>query len=108
MRRLKIKTYQEFTSTSALEQCAQSQLASLYVPDEWLTGKRASREYLWNVLSTVHTDYVTQCLNHAHFTRMQSTNSIDQPMKLEVCEHIAKIISSMPYVPSKLTRENML
>ena len=41
-----------------------------YFPDKYPAGKGAPREYFFNILNTLHPDYLAQVLTHANKQRM--------------------------------------
>ena len=42
----------------------------LYMPDPTLDGRLPEREYFWNVLNTLQTEYVQRLIEHANAQRM--------------------------------------
>ena len=37
-----------------------------YFPDNYPAGKGPPREYFFNIMGSLHGEYLTKCINHAH------------------------------------------
>lgn len=85
-----------------LEQIKKSEEATLTIPENWFKPKaRVDREYLWNMLKTFHPDWAWEVTNHAHRQRFSATLGTEPDKVVQVCDEVAKILESMPYLPIK-------
>lgn len=62
---IEVAKVKELKCSVALEQIRTSKTAMLAVPSHWLKPKaRLDRKYLWNILNTVHPDWVAEVTRH--------------------------------------------
>jgi len=61
--------YDELAVKNIWPQFANDDQMKKYFPDVFPEGKGPPREYFYNVLNTVHPDFLNQMLNHANKQR---------------------------------------
>ena len=68
----------------------------LYMPDPTADGRLPEREYFWNVLNTLQTEYVQQLIEHANAQRM--TVQEDGADAIEISEEWWQRLNALPFV----------
>lgn len=59
-RSIEMNRYPELSNDFALEQAKKDPEIFVYIPDHWFRAKKkVDRQFLWGMLHTVRTDYVT-------------------------------------------------
>ena len=69
-----------------------------YMPDPTPDGRLPDREYFWNVLNTLHTDYVQRLVEHANAQRMTVQQDGDGADAIEISEEWWNKLNAMPFV----------
>ena len=69
-----------------------------YMPDPTPDGRLPEREYFWNVLNTLHTDYVQRLVEHANAQRMTVQQDGDGADAIEISEEWWNKLNAMPFV----------
>jgi len=59
------------------------------------------RAYFWNVLNTVHHDYVQKVIQHANSLRMQANEEAKPKDYIEVSEQWWEKLNAVPFVSCK-------
>ena len=65
-----VPQYEELAVKHIWPQFVEDREMSQYFPDVFSPGKGPAREYFYNVLNTVHPEYLERLLNHANKERM--------------------------------------
>ena len=68
----------------------------LYMPDPTPDGRLPEREYFWNVLNTLQTEYVQRLIEHANAQRM--TVQEDGADAIEISEEWWQKLTALPFV----------
>jgi len=68
----------------------------LYMPDPVPEGRLPEREYFWNVLNTLQTEYVGRLIEHANAQRM--TVQEDGADAIEISEEWWRKLNALPFV----------
>ena len=78
-----------------------------YFPDKFAKGKGPPREYFFNMLNTVHPQYLEQIMLHADKQRMTTEGEGMKHQGIHISEYWEEQLKSMPYLsckfPSPLT-----
>ena len=72
-----------------------------YFPDKFAEDKFPSREFFFNVLNTVHEDYLTQILTHANKERMEAGGEVQKAKSIEISPFWEAELKSLPYLSQK-------
>ena len=72
-----------------------------YFPDEYPKGKGPPREYFFNILNTLHPDYLSQVMVHANNQRMTTEGEAMQAQSIKMSEYWDEQLKSMPYISCK-------
>ena len=70
----------------------------LYFPDPKPDGRMPEREYFWNVLNTLQTDYVQQLIRDANAQRMTVQEDVDGADVIEISEEWWEKLNALPFV----------
>ena len=69
-----------------------------YMPDPAKDGRLPEREYFWNVLHTVHSEYVMRLIQHANEPRMTAQEGGDGADAIEISEEWWNKLNALPFV----------
>ena len=72
-----------------------------YFPDVYPKGKGPPREYFFNVLNTLHGDYLQQIMGHASKQRMTAEGEGQKKEAIKISEYWQEQLASMPYLSRK-------
>ena len=67
---VKVPKYDELSVTNLYPQFAKDAEMMSYFPSKYPKGKGAPRAYFFNILNTLHPDYLQQVMSHANKQRM--------------------------------------
>ena len=70
-------------------------------PDSYPKGKGPPRDYFFNVLNTMHRDYLEQVIEHANKQRMTSAGEAMQRQSIEISAYWEEQLRAMPYLSCK-------
>ena len=70
----------------------------LYMPDPTADGRIPEREYFWNVLNTLRTEYVQQLIEHANAQRMTVQQNGEGVDAIEISEEWWRKLNALPFV----------
>ena len=73
----------------------------MYMPDSTPDGRLPDRNYFWNVLNTVQTQYVTNILKHANEQRMSAKSEAQKEEMIDITEAWWDKLMANPYVSCK-------
>ena len=72
-----------------------------YFPDVYPKGKGPPREYFFNILNTLHGDYLQQIMGHASKQRMTAEGEAQKKEVIKISEYWTEQLASMPYLSCK-------
>ena len=70
----------------------------LYMPDPTADGRVPEREYFWNVLNTLQTEYVQRLIKHANAQRNTVQEDGDGADAIEISEEWWQKLNALPFV----------
>ena len=70
----------------------------VYMPDPTADGRLPERQYFWNVLNTLQTEYVQRLIEHANAQRMTVQEDADGADAIEVSEEWWRKLNALPFV----------
>ena len=70
----------------------------LYMPDPTPDGRLPERDYFWNVLNTLQTEYVQRLIEHANAQRMTVQQDGDGGDAIEISEEWWQKLNALPFV----------
>ncbi len=98
---IEVPFYDELAVKHIWPQFAGDEQMLKFFPDEYPQGKGPPREYFYNVLNTVHPDYLHQMLDHANKQRMTVEGESGLKESIKMSEYWEEQLKSMPYLSSK-------
>ena len=72
-----------------------------YFPDKYPAGKAPPREYFFNILNTIHPEYLKEVLTHASRQRMTTDGETMKKESIKISEFWAEQLDKMPYLSCK-------
>ena len=72
-----------------------------YFPDKYPVGKGPPREYFFNVLNTVHPNYLAQVMLHADKQRMTTEGEAMKKQSINISAYWNEQLKAMPYLSCK-------
>ena len=72
-----------------------------YFPSTYPKGKSAPRDYFFNILNTIHPDYLAQVMAHANKQRMSAEGEAQAAQRIQISEYWQEQLASMPYLSRK-------
>ena len=72
-----------------------------YFPDNFAENKGPSRSYFFDILNTVHPDYLEKCMDHANKQRMSATGEAQADQQIHVSQAWQERLNAMPYLSRK-------
>ena len=83
---IEVPQYEELAVKNIWPQFADDPQMLQYFPDAFSPGKGPSREYFYNVLNTVHPDFLKRLLDHANKQRMTVEGEAGQTEGIQISE----------------------
>ena len=74
-----------------------------YFPDVYPKGKGPPRKYFFDILNTLHGDYLQQVMGHASKQRMTAEGEAQKKEVIKISEYWTEQLASMPYLSRKST-----
>ena len=78
-----------------------------YFPVKYSAGKGPPREYFFNVLNSVQSDYLHQMMKHANEQRMSATGELGQRESIKISQFWEDQLRSMPYLSRKYNNNHI-
>ena len=72
-----------------------------YFPDKLPKGRSPAREYFFNILNSIHPQYVARLIDHANRQRYTAENEERKHETIEVSDEWRELLLANPYVSRK-------
>ena len=72
-----------------------------FFPDNIPKGRLPAREYFFNIMNTINTEYVQQLIRHATEQRHSAANTDMQQESIVVSDRMLEQLNALPYVSCK-------
>ena len=72
-----------------------------YIPEVTMESRIPERAYFWNILNTVHPEYVKNVIDHANNLRMKANDETKPAEFIEVSEQWWQKLNAVPFVSCK-------
>ena len=82
VKEIKVPKYDELSVQALYPQFQNDEVMMAYFPDTYPKGKSAPRDYFFNILNTIHPDYLTQVMAHANKERMSAEGEAQQAQRI--------------------------
>ena len=77
---------------------------NIYFQDEYPDVKGPCREYFFNILNTIHPEYLKEVLTHASRQRMTTDGETMKKESIKISEFWAEQLHKMPYLSCKCSQ----
>lgn len=101
---IEVPHYEELSVKTLYPMFSKDPAMMCYFPDKYPEGKRPPREYFFNVLNTVHPNYLEQIMGHANKQRMTAEGDAMKKESITVSEYWQEQLKSMPYLSCKYSK----
>ena len=99
--------YQELSVKNLWPQFKKDPDMAVFFPDKFPMGKGPPREYFFNVLNTVHPNYLAQVMLHADKQRMTTEGEAMKKQSINISEYWNEQLKAMPYLSCKYSKSPM-
>ena len=96
-----VKHYDELAVKHLYPQFKKDADMMCYFPDKYPLGKGPPREYFFNVLNTVHPQYLEQVLAHANKQRHTASGEDMKKESIKISQYWDEQLKAMPYLTCK-------
>ena len=101
VRHVEVTRYDELSVKALWPQFKKDEAMAKYFPDKFPIGKGPPREYFFNVLNTVHPDYLEQVMDHANKQRMTAEGVDMKKESIQISQYWEEQLKAMPYLTRK-------
>ena len=98
---IQVPHYDELSVKALYPQFKKDAEMMAYFPDHYPVGKAPPREYFFNVLNTVHPEYLGQVLIHANKQRNSVEGEKMKEEAIQISQFWEEQLKQMPYMSSK-------
>ena len=74
-----------------------------YFPSVYAQDKGPPRDYFFNIMNTIHPEYLQKIMVHANEERMTAAGQGQQSQSIEITEFWEEQLKAMPYLSRKYT-----
>ena len=82
--------YDELSVKALYPQFKKDPIFMSYFPDKYPVGKAPPRDYFFNILNTLHPEYLQQIMNHANEQRMSAEGEAMKHQSIKISEYWAE------------------
>ena len=75
-----------------------------HFPDKLPIGRIPDRDYFWNVMNTLHEEYVTELISYANKVRNDAKSQDQASQVIEISETMWNELHAAPFTSCKFTR----
>ena len=72
-----------------------------YFPDTYPKNKGPPRKYFFDILNTIHPEYLQQVMQHANKERMAADGAAQQEQTIKITQFWDEELKSMPFLSRK-------
>ena len=95
---VEVTRYDELSVKQLWPQFKKDAEMAQFFPDKYSMGKGPPREYFFNVLNTLHPDYLSQIMVHANKQRMTAEGEGMQRESIKMSQYWEEQFKLMPYL----------
>ena len=96
--------YEEISVKALYPELKKDGVFMSYFPDKYPAGKAPPREYFFNLLNTIHPEYLKQIMSHASKQRMTTEGEAMKMESIKVSDFWAEQLDKMPYLSCKCSK----
>ena len=104
---VEVTHYDELSVKALWPEFKKDPAMNCYFPDKFPVGKGPPREYFFNVLNTVHPNYLAQVMLHADKQRMTTEGEAMKKQSINISEYWNEQLKAMPYLSCKSSKSPM-
>ena len=93
--------YDELSVKKFLPKFSNDEQVMKFIPEVSIESRIPARDYFWNILNTVHPDYVKNVIEHANNLRMKANDETKPHEYIEVSEQWWQKLNAVPFVSCK-------
>ena len=93
--------YDELSVKNLWPQFSKDPEFTQYFPDKYPVGKGPPRQYFFDILNTVHPDFLQQMMNHANEQRMSVNSGMTKTDSIAISQYWEEELKAMPYLSCK-------
>ena len=101
IQQIEVPHYEEISVKALYPECKKDGVFMSYFPDKYPAGKAPPREYFFNILNTIHPEYLKEILTHASRQRMTTDGETMKKESIKISEFWAEQLDKMPYLSCK-------
>ena len=98
---IEVPRYDELSVRNLWPQLAKDAEFMRYFPSTYPKGKGPPRDYFFNVLNTLHPEYLAQVMAHANKERMGAGTDCTKAESIKITEFWEEQLKAMPYLSRK-------
>ena len=101
IRYIQVPKYDELSVKNIYPMFAKDAQFMSYFPDSYPKGKGPPRDYFFNILNTLHPDYLQQVMSHASKQRMTAEGEAMKSETIDISKYWEEQLAAMPYLSRK-------
>ena len=98
---MQVPHYDELSVKSLYPQFKKDPDMMKFFPDTYPKGKGPPRDYFFNILNTIHPDYLAQIMAHADEQRFAAEGERMKNETIQISDFWAEQLKAMPYLTRK-------
>ena len=106
VQRVAVPHYDELSVKNLWPKLAKDDEFIQYFPDKYPAGKGPPRQYFFDILNTIHPEYLEQVLQHANKQRMAADGANNQRDSIQISKFWEEELKAMPYLSRKYDHTN--
>ena len=95
---VEVPHYDELAVKRLYPQFKDDKLMMQYFPDKYAAGKCAPRDYFFDVLNTIHPEYLMNVMAHADKQRFSVEGEAQAAQSIQISQFWEDELKSMPYL----------
>ena len=101
VKRICVPLYDELAVIKIWPMTKEDESLSVFFPTKMAKGRVPDREYFFNILNTVHGEYLQKLIRHASDQRNESQATAKAKETIEITDDWWNILNSVPFVSCK-------
>ena len=101
VRFINVPKYEELSVKNLFPHLKNDKTFMMYFPDKYPQGHPPDREYFFNVLNTLNTQYVSDIIKHANQLRNKGNGEDDNKECIEITDEWWQQLNEIPFSSSK-------
>ena len=98
VKQIEVPHYEEISVKALYPELKKDAEMMSYLPDKYPAGKAPPREYFFNILNTIHPEYLEKVMQHASKQRMTTEGEAMQQQSIKISDFWAEKLGEMPFL----------